>query len=47
MCGFLYIQQAETFKTSDQNIFDKGLELLEYRGPDNRSRAIVRPSVFQ
>jgi len=46
MCGFLYIQQAETFKTSDQNIFDKGLELLEYRGPDNRSSLLLKNQYF-
>jgi asparagine synthase (glutamine-hydrolysing) len=46
MCGFLYIQQVESFKTSDQNIFDKGLELLEYRGPDNRSSLLLKNQYF-
>lgn len=46
MCGFLYIQQAEHFKASDQIIFDKGLGLLEYRGPDNKSSLLLQNQYF-
>lgn len=46
MCGFLYIQQAENFKASDKVIFDKGLDLLEYRGPDNKSSMLLQNQYF-
>ena len=46
MCGLLYVQQSENFQRQDQLIFDKALELLAYRGPDNQSSFLVENKYF-